>query len=371
MKIKTITCHNVYNYGASLQAYSLMKYLQNLGHDVEIIDYMPKYITDTLSLWAIGKKWNNNIIIKSAFYSYVVPVRLLNRKGRKKFDLFTKKYLNLTPRYKNFQDLCLNPPQADIYFTGSDQIWNTNIKNGLDPAFYLKFVPTNKIKASYAASFSISEIPIEYQDFVQSMLAHLDAISVREKTGLNILQKLNITQKGVLVVDPVFLLSSVEWKKLTYKPIYQNYILIYDQENNSTIRKVAKFIAKNNKKKIVAFKDLYPRFYADYLEKHTDPIDFISLIAHADMIITNSFHCTAFSIIFEKNFCVIPRTHQQVNSRMSDLLEIINCSSHLIKQTEDLEQMTPIDYSDVKLRLETLRTSSYQYINSVLNLSIK
>lgn len=89
------------------------------------------------------------------------------------------------------------------------------------------------------------------------------------------------------------------------------------------------------------------------------------------MIITNSFHCTAFSIIFEKNFCVIPRTHQQVNSRMSDLLEIINCSSHLIKQTEDLEQMTPIDYSDVKLRLETLRTSSYQYINSVLNLSIK
>ena len=145
MKIKTITCHNVYNYGASLQAYSLMKYLQNLGHDVEIIDYMPKYITDTLSLWAIGKKWNNNIIIKLAFYSYVVPVRLLNRKGRKKFDLFTKKYLNLTPRYKNFQDLCLNPPQADIYFTGSDQIWNTNIKNGLDPAFYLKFVPTNRI----------------------------------------------------------------------------------------------------------------------------------------------------------------------------------------------------------------------------------
>ena len=99
MNIKTITCHNVYNYGASLQAYALMKYLQNLGHNVEIIDYMPKYIRDSLSLWSIGKRWNKNMIIKFAFYCYVVPMRICNKRGHRKFDAFTNDYLSLTRRY--------------------------------------------------------------------------------------------------------------------------------------------------------------------------------------------------------------------------------------------------------------------------------
>lgn len=210
MKIKTITCHNVYNFGASLQAYALMTYLSMKGHEVEIINYIPSYIKKNLSLWAIGPRWSKNIFVKFAFYCYVVPIRLSQYKLRRKFDMFTKRYLKLTPIYNSFEELKVNPPKADIYMCGSDQIWNTCINNGLDPAYYVDFAPQGTIRASYAASFSISEIPFEHVKFVQMELEKLDFISVRENTAIKILHSLNI-EKGITVVDPVFLLSKEHW----------------------------------------------------------------------------------------------------------------------------------------------------------------
>ena len=108
--------------------------------------------------------------------------------------------------------------------------------------------------------------------------------------------------------------------QLSTLPIYNNYILVYDQENNATIKKIALYLSKKSGKKIVAFKDLYPRTYADYQERYAGPTEFIGLIAKADIVITNSFHCSAFSIIMNRQFYVVPRTHQKVNSRMENLL---------------------------------------------------
>ena len=187
LTIKTITCHDVYNFGASLQAYALMKYLLNLGHNVKIIDYKPPYLS--FSLWSIGSRWNKNIFIKLIYYSYVVPKKLQLKSRRKKFDLFTKNRLKLTSvNYKSYAELKLNPPIADVYFAGSDQIWNTESLNGKDPAFYLGFAPEKSTKASFAASFSISKIANDYEIFVKESLKKFDFISVRENTGLNILK---------------------------------------------------------------------------------------------------------------------------------------------------------------------------------------
>ena len=89
MRIKTITCHHVYNYGASLQAHALMHYLSSLGHEVEIIDYMPDYIRKHISVWDIGPRWKKNIFIRLAYCSYVVPQRLRQKESKKRFDEFT------------------------------------------------------------------------------------------------------------------------------------------------------------------------------------------------------------------------------------------------------------------------------------------
>lgn len=367
MKIKTITCHNVYNYGASLQSYALMSFLEHKGHDVEIIDYMPEYIRRNLSLWAIGPRWNKNIFVRLAFYCYVVPIRLLQYQSRKKFDNFSRDYYNLTRRYESVDELKSDCPIADVYFCGSDQIWNPEIQNGLDPAFYIGFATSDSIKASYAASFSVSRIKDEYKSFIKSQIDHLDFISVRELTGVSIIKSLGVTNQAVHVVDPVFLLEKSQWMKISYQPKYSNYILVYDQENSATIKNIAKSLAKETNKQIVAFKDLYPRGYADVQIKYAGPIDFISLIANADVVITNSFHCSAFSIIFGKDFYVVPRTHQKVNSRMEDLLRMLRIEGHIIQQYEDISLAPAIDYKKAHALLNILRAESVNFIDRVLS----
>ena len=168
MIIKTITCHDVYNYGATLQAFALMKYLDNLGHEVEIIDYKPDYLDKRYKLFTVSPQYKRNIFLAFIYLLLKIPIRYLNRSRKYAFDRFTRSYLKITPqRYKCYAELKENPPYADIYFAGSDQIWNTLYANGKDPAFYLDFTPKNSTKASYAASFGTDKIVGNYIEFVK------------------------------------------------------------------------------------------------------------------------------------------------------------------------------------------------------------
>ncbi len=106
-----------------------------------------------------------------------------------------------------------NPPEADVYFAGSDQIWNCFFPNGKDPAFYLDFAPAGSVRASYAASFAMDDIPEEWKPDVKRRLSGLDHISVRESSGAAIVERLGIPG-AVQVMDPVFLLDSEAWASI-------------------------------------------------------------------------------------------------------------------------------------------------------------
>lgn len=366
MKIKTITSHDVYNFGASLQAYALRQYLQQQGHDVEIIDYKPDYLT--FNLWEIGPRWSKNIFLKLLYYGYVVPKRLLLKKRRDRFDQFAQEMLALTAtRYKTFDELKENPPKAEIYFAGSDQIWNTIVDNGKDPAFYLNFAPHDSIKASYAASFSVSEIEEALKPQIKSYLSQLDFISVREKSGLKILEDLGF-KNGVNVADPVFLLNKEHWDDIAKCPIDSNikYIFIYDQENNNAIKESALKLAKQNNLKIVAIEALYPMSYADIKIRDAGPQEFLGLIKNSTISLTNSFHCVVFSLIFQNQFYLYPRSHMKVNSRMVDLLSLLGLQNRIFIDTLQL-RIDKIDYREINKQLESYIEISKQYIESVLN----
>lgn len=364
MRIKTITCHDVYNFGASLQSYALMKYLQELGHEVEIIDYKPYYLT--FNLWAIGKRWNKNFIMRWLYFLYVVPMRLKNKERRNKFDDFTKLYLKLTPsKYYTNKELCDNMPIADVYFAGSDQIWNSTLPNGKDPSFYLNFIKERAIIASYAASFSISEIAKENAEFVKNSLRKFDFISVREKTGLAILESFGIN--GIHVLDPVFLLERDYWLTLTNDKVQTKYIFVYDQENNPLIKSAAQKISKQTGWKIVAIKNLYPLSYADKKETNVGPKEFLSLINNCEVCLTNSFHCTAFSIIFGKEVYVFKRTHEKVNSRMIDLLNMVGLENRIIDDHSFPYDAKLIDYSSVNTVLNCKLQHSKDFLQQVLS----
>ena len=216
MIVKTITCHDVYNVGAGLQAYALNTWLCAQGYDAEIIDYKPPYLRH-YSLTSVPNPKYQRPVVREVYLLAKLPRRIkaLSSPKKKAFDDFKKKYLKVTDKeYRSNDALKAAKQDADVYIAGSDQIWNPLFPNGKDPSFYLDFVRDAR-KVSYAASFAVNALPENLVPKVQAWLASFDAISVREKSGLDILSRMGY--HGTVVCDPVFLLSEADWKKLAGK----------------------------------------------------------------------------------------------------------------------------------------------------------
>lgn len=364
MQIKTITCHDVYNHGASLQAYALQTYLESLGHSVEIINYKPDYLSGHYQLGSVDNPIYEKPVIKQLYLLAKFPGRLRSLKRKRAFDDFTKQYLKLTPkRYHSCDELKKNPPQADVYIAGSDQIWNTLFPNGRDAAFYLDFAPKTSLRMSYAASFATEDVVEEYKPFVRNMLQNLDVISIREQCSLPLLASLG-REDGVAVCDPVFLLSKDHWNEVVSHTHKENhYLLVYDTENSAKIQEIAEKIAKEENLKIYNVSG----FCMGYVDKDlwaSSPMDFVQLIRDADYVVSNSFHATAFSLIFERDFCVVNRS-EGINERMKSLLNDYQLGNRLaIDYSRTL--LDPIDYKDVKKSIQQKIDFSEKFLKSNL-----
>ena len=364
MKIKTITCHKVYNYGAILQEYALVEYLKNMGYEVETINYTPNYLTYDFSFFANSSnpKYSSNLFVKLLYLIGKIPHRILALQRKKSFDYFEKKFIPSTNyNYKTNEELKKNLPIADAYICGSDQIWNSFFQNGKDPAFYLDFVPEDKLKISYAASFAIEEIEEELKPFVKEKVNKLNKISVRETSGINILNELGIT-KVTQVLDPVFLIDKEIWKEKFVKLIPEKYIFVYDMDSNEQIKKITKHVSKKYKLKIYTVSSNIK--YADKAFYTGGPEMFLSLIGNATYVIGNSFHAVAFSLIFEKNFLVFDR-NEQINTRMRDIMNLLDLS-HLHLKIDEFKEIDTIDidYKIVNRKLKHEIEKSKFFINS-------
>lgn len=368
MKICTITCHDVYNHGASLQAYGLMKYLTNCGHDVEIIDYKPDYLSNHYNLWSINNpKWEKNMLTKVLYLILKIPFRIRERNKKIAFDNFTSKFLKITKsRYTSNEDLKKNTPHADAYLCGSDQIWNCLHKNGKDPSFYLDFVPDEKIKASYAASFATDTISDAYKPVVKERVERLDAVGIREKSGVEILHSLNI-HEAVHVVDPVFLLDKEDWDPIGTRGFKENYILIYDFDSSHLIKKMAMEIAKEKGYKIYTIHSGKLK-YADKYFTLDGPETFVSLVKNAQFVISNSFHAAVFSVLYERQFAIVNRT-EAINTRMRDLLEDLKLNDRFVDENYNLKQLLrSIKYKESKNILNEKIRFSKNYLQGVLSI---
>lgn len=374
MVIKTITCHDVNNYGASLQAYALQKYLQQQGYDVEIIDYLPIYKTNRLNFFEYNRTQGrlNKIVQRIPFikpliglYDHLrVPEHrqdFLFYKKKKAFNLFKKDKLICTNYvYRDIEDLKTVVPQADTYIAGSDQIWNVYARNGQDPAYYCDFAPENSRCISYAASFGTSDIPHDFKDFVSQHLKRFNSISVREKSGVSIVRDLGY--QAIEVLDPVFLLQHKEWEKLCKCHHREKYLLVYDIDmNHPEVKKLSERIAKENNWKIYSINDFKLCPYADYNINNAGPVEFIEWIRDAQFIICTSFHGTAFSVIFNKQFYTFPLYKQNNNSRMEDFLVRISLSNHFVMK--EVDNIDIIDYTKINDIIQQLVRKSQIWLN--------
>lgn len=365
MKIRTITCHEVYNHGASLQEYALLYYLNENGHEASAIHYKPFYLSQHLKLNVVSNPKFDKIFIKQLYLLAKLPQRIINLKRKKAFDAFSYQYIPTDPvLYKNNQELKENLPDAEAFICGSDQIWNSYFENGKDPAFYLNFVPASKIKISYAASFATDDIEDFLKPFVKENVSNLNAVGVREISGVKILNDLGI-QNVVQVMDPVFLLDEEHWRTNFVTIIRQKFIFVYDFDSNPLIEKIAKDYALKLGCKIFTVNKNVK--YADQNFYYDGPKKFLSLMQSAQLVITNSFHSVAFSILFKKQFLVVNRT-EKINTRMRDLLEILNLNEFIIHSYEDYKERNPIlnKKNDYESELKKLVAFSKKFLNQSL-----
>lgn len=314
MRIRTITCSDADNQGARLQTYALARHLEKQGHDVQVINYRPGYISYNPRLWYVPRSPK---ALAKLWLQY--PERKRARAAHAAFEEFARKYIPLTEKtYHSVEELRQSPPEADLYIAGSDQIWNTDLPNGMDPAFYLDFGPADVRRESYAASFGTGSLRRGTESIVRDFLSRFDRITVRESSGLKILESLGL--EGERLDDPVFLLSPGEWEALTDGTGEgEDYVLVYDFFADPAIRRKAREIARRDSLRIFSAGPFRYR-YAEEDFGASGPETFLSLIKNARTVITNSFHAIAFSLIFGKEFEFIPRP-DGLNDRIEDLLQ--------------------------------------------------
>lgn len=359
MKIRLITFHTPKNYGAVLQAYSLMSYLKNYSDDVEIIDYNTPALRAKYPLKPKSKS------IKQLIYNLLMYSTYSQKKIKfEKFDAFVSNKLSLTKRYESLEDLISDPPEADAVFTGSDQVFNPSRIEEERKVFYLDFLPRSTQKIAYAASFGIKSIPADKENEITGYLKSFDSISVREGSGIDIVKDLS-GKSAVEVLDPVFLNDKKFWQNiaLPYKEKFENYLFYYRLMSSSESDAVAQRIAKEKNLKLVVMTDGLIKWKADKILRDVGPEEFLYLMNNANYIVTDSFHGVAFSLIFEKQF-TFSDMNDRTNERGLNLLQKagIEQLAYAGEKSPDRE----LNYYEINERLSKLINISKDYISDSL-----
>lgn len=365
-KIGIITTQYSPNYGALLQAFALQEYLKRNypNFEIEIIDYYPQHAD---GFWKLFHEVRGYKDILLNVYSLLHPKLLLaKKKNFNEFKRFIAQNLNCSQRYYSFSELEKLEQQYNTLICGSDQIWN--ITRHDDPAWFLYFSRSwkNCKKIAYAPSVA-DTIPHGHENNLLKYLNNLDSISVREDIDVEQLKK--YTNKDVKhVCDPIFLLTHDEWK--SYLPgfnIKEPYILCYFISVGDFA-----FEAVKKLREITGLKVLYinvnmrDKLNSDYDIRTASPFEFVNYIRNASYVCTNSFHCTAFSILFKKNFFVIRK--QMANRRMESLIRVSRLKDRFLDEDNikklDVDKLQT-DYS--ACNMERFISESKQYIEESLN----
>lgn len=364
MKIDIVTLHRAQNYGSVLQTFALQKQIENLGHQAFILDYYPERYTNKGLLKRLKNKssrFKNPLVLLIAKL-LIYPSYL--RKGIQ-FNKFMH-YLNLAkPSFATNEEGMGRFTDADAYCAGSDQIWNSHWNEGVEKALFLDFVPKGKLCFSYAASIGLSNIPANEIDETKLLLDKFEFLSLREDKGVEQVKELGRTD-AVQCLDPTLLMSKEEWSQYVddgYKG--KEYVLTYNLHHDPEIDKCAKAIAS---KYHLQIRNISYNWHDIIRHGHLDWCPtvegFLGLIKNAKYVVADSFHATAFSIIFEKPFVVI--TPEVASSRLSSLLKMLGLDDHNINKFTSLKVIEqPIDYIRVKSIIATKQRESISYLSKV------
>ena len=361
--IGILTYHTGYNYGASLQAFALQTVLRKMGYDSEIINFEPlrfKASREMITLRPTRLKEVIKIVTRIPYWHSL-------RERQRMYDDYTQNVLKTSPLYRSEKEVEEHATDYDCIICGSDQIWNLSQDDApaANPLFFLNF-PKHQRRISYAASFGkwVKEAPL-HEDVFLPWLKQFDAISVREQSGVDYLRSVGIDCE--ISLDPTVLLDKEDYDSVCAdRLIKEKYILMFGWITNQDLIDTAKKASKVLKLPVYNIVPP-PRAMFCGIDRKLDvgPKEFLSMIKHAEFVVTNSFHGTAFSTTFEKPYVSV--VTGKADTRMESLLAQLGLSDHLVTKDEvDVEAIMKTDFESVRNKKTALRQSSFNYLRRSL-----
>lgn len=360
------------NYGGVLQSYALQYYIKKLNKDNNVEQISYNYLSNNISKdihFSIKRNIKN--LIKDFINIYI------NRVLNIRYYKFEKFRNDITHSEIVYTDDTINliSNSYDVYVTGSDQVWNTLWYHS---AFFLDFVDVPQKKVSYAASIGNTCITDTEKKIFENNLKNFKAISVREKDSIELLKA--FYDKNIeFVLDPTLLMDISDWNSIL--PEFKNkkkYVFSYFIGDEIHVRKIAKKFAKSKGLILInlphaAGFNISDLNFGDKKMFDAGPLDFVNLIKNAEYIFTDSFHACVFSIIYEKNFYVYPRSGKKaMGNRIYSLLKLFDCIEYFCDTDEkkNLHYLNTIDKAEIKINktkyIDLKNISTNFIVNNIL-----
>lgn len=355
--IAVMTSYYINNYGSILQAVATKEYLSELDLDVVFVNYVRDNVRNRK---IINPKWSTNIIKKFVYKLYRA---LDDRSKNKVFSKYVKCNLALTPPFNSRDELYSSKINADIFCVGSDQMWNSEYNGGVIGENFLDFAPKDKKKISFSTSMGMTSYDEAELKRMKVLLEGFSFISVREKSAVDILTKAGIRNVHQ-ILDPTLLISGERWKKLIkLNNKYRDYVLIYQLNDNPDMQQFARKIAEENSLSIIQITYYMSQHWSGIKSIYDPKIDdFVSLIANADYIVTDSFHGTAFSINLHKEFFSF--SPGKYADRICSILSLVGLESRLVDNANSYAIQDSIDYGKVEEILSKCREEAATLIKN-------
>ena len=369
MKVAVITRHAITNYGSLLQAFATQQVIENLGHECEIIDYIrddESYREREKTLLRRKPEWNTNPIKKAVYLALRQPESIA---AGRKFAAAQIKYLKRSMRNRSPEQLAANPPAADVYMTGSDQVWGPVENGSYDQSYCLSFTKEGDKRIAYAASFGHTNMTPELEVYYRKWLSRYHRIAVREDSAIEIVNGLGFqADQGI---DPTLLLDSSYWSKLLRPIKHRKYVLIYQLHNDKRLGKYGRAVAKKLGLPLVRISASFHQIAREGRFVWCPEVgEFLSYIKNAECMITDSFHGTAFAINFNTSFVeVLPNNN--TGTRNMSILKLTGLSDRILKDYDDIALAEKkIDFSRANQIIAEKREASLKILKDMLETEI-
>ena len=371
-KVGIITFHGSHNHGSVLQAYATQQTVKQLGYDCEIINFRMESQKEYYSLYRFN--YGRNMMAQDFL---MLPLQGKRKSLANKFEDFINNKLSLSGKeLHNRKELETVSDKYDIYLTGSDQIWSNRIpelvksKEDFTGVYFLDFVKTDKPRLSYASSVG----EITYNELInkKDLLAKFNAVSTREQYGVDLLKKI-ITKDVALVLDPTFLLNKNDWGKvMTQEQIIKDkYVFLYTLRGLKNGRKWGKAVTEFAKKHGLKFVCVAPFFPITASAAHNmvdaGPLDFLNLMKHAEVVFTDSFHGTAFSINLNKPFYTFVGKNTTDNRKLG-VMRQFGLEGRALETLEDIAKIEDysLEYRNYSKKIDDVREQSRKWLKDAL-----